>query len=47
VTLHATCLTLMAMTIDRYCAIVYALKSRNWRTTTLSMIVCLVVWLGR
>ncbi|XP_052245683.1 galanin receptor type 1-like [Dreissena polymorpha] len=45
VTLHATCLTLMAMTIDRYCAIVYAVQSRNWRTTTASMFVCLLVWL--
>ena len=46
VTLHATCLTLMAMTIDRYCAIVYAVQSRSWRTTTASFVVCLVVWLG-
>ncbi|WAQ94429.1 GALR2-like protein [Mya arenaria] len=46
VTLHATCLTLMAMTIDRYCAIVYAIKSRNWRTTTASMVVCMIVWLA-
>ncbi|XP_060557530.1 galanin receptor type 1-like isoform X2 [Ruditapes philippinarum] len=45
VTLHATCLTLMAMTIDRYCAIVYAVQSRNWRTTQVSLIVCLIVWL--
>ncbi|XP_053395949.1 G-protein coupled receptor 54-like [Mercenaria mercenaria] len=46
VTLHATCLTLMAMSIDRYYAIVYALKSRSWRTTQVSLIVCLIVWLG-
>ncbi|XP_045169559.1 galanin receptor type 1-like [Mercenaria mercenaria] len=45
VTLHATCLTLMAMTIDRYCAIVYAVQSRNWRTTQVSLVVCLIVWL--
>ncbi|KAL4222628.1 receptor [Mactra antiquata] len=45
VTLHATCLTLMAMTIDRYCAVVYAVQSRNWRTTGVSIIVCLIVWL--
>jgi len=36
----------MAMSIDRYCAIVYAVRSRNWRTSTLSLVVCMVVWLG-
>ncbi|KAL3831314.1 hypothetical protein ACJMK2_023082 [Sinanodonta woodiana] len=45
VTLHATCLTLTAMTIDRYCAIVYAVRSMNWRTPRASLIICFVVWL--
>nr|XP_022303555.1 kiSS-1 receptor-like isoform X1 [Crassostrea virginica] len=44
VTVHATCLTLMAMTIDRYQAIVYPIQSMNWRNTRASTFVCLGVW---
>ncbi|CAC5397418.1 KISS1R [Mytilus coruscus] len=44
VTLHATCLTLSAMTIDRYHAIVNPIQSMNWRSTRASSFVCLGVW---
>lgn len=44
VTLHATCFTLTALTIDRYHAIVNAVSSLNWRTRRTSTIVSLLVW---
>lgn len=44
VTLHATCLTLSAMTIDRYHAIVNPIQSMNWRSTRASSFVSLGVW---
>ena len=47
VTLHATCFTLTAMTIDRYHAIVNAVRSMNWRSRRASSIVCLSVWAGK
>ncbi|XP_061167044.1 kiSS-1 receptor-like [Saccostrea echinata] len=42
---HVTCWTLMAMTIDRYLAIVYPVKSLNWRTTKTSVLVFTGVWI--
>lgn len=47
VTLHATSLTLTALTIDRYHAIVNALSSLHWRTRRTSTIVSLLVWAGK
>ncbi|XP_062615636.1 G-protein coupled receptor 54-like isoform X4 [Saccostrea cucullata] len=44
-TLHVTCWTLMAMTIDRYLAIVYPVKSLKWRTTKTSVKVSIGVWI--
>lgn len=46
VTLHATCFTLTALTIDRYHAIVNAVTSMNWRSRRTSTIVSLMVWAG-
>ncbi|XP_061167043.1 galanin-like G-protein coupled receptor npr-9 isoform X2 [Saccostrea echinata] len=46
-TVHVTCWTLMAMTIDRYLAIVYPVKSLNWRTTKTSVLVFTGVWIDR
>ncbi|OWF49433.1 galanin receptor type 2-like [Mizuhopecten yessoensis] len=45
VTLHATCLTLMAMTIDRYFAIVFPIQSMNWRNAPVATIVSVAVWI--
>ncbi|KAJ8313152.1 hypothetical protein KUTeg_009296 [Tegillarca granosa] len=42
VTLHATCLTLAAMTIDRYHAIVNPIDSMNWRTPKVSLFISIV-----
>lgn len=47
VTLHATCFTLTALTIDRYHAIVNAVSSLHWRTRRTSTIVSLLVWAGK
>ncbi|XP_060085841.1 G-protein coupled receptor 54-like [Ylistrum balloti] len=44
VTMHATCLTLTAMTVDRYHAIVHPVSSMNWRSRRASTIVSIVVW---
>ncbi|XP_061185583.1 galanin receptor 2a-like [Saccostrea echinata] len=44
VTLHATCFTLTALTIDRYHAIVNAVSSMNWRSRRTSTIVSMMVW---
>lgn len=44
VTLHATCLTLSAMTIDRYHAIVNPITSMNWRSSKVSSMISLCVW---
>ncbi|KAK3109009.1 hypothetical protein FSP39_021046 [Pinctada imbricata] len=44
VTLHATCFTLTAMTVDRYYAIVHPVSSMAWRSRRASTIVSLFVW---
>ncbi|XP_071140199.1 galanin receptor type 2-like [Mytilus edulis] len=44
VTLHATCLTLSAMTVDRYHAIVNPIDSMNWRSTKTASAISLAVW---
>ena len=46
VTLHATCLTLTAMTVDRYFAIVRALSSMINRTPMVAVGVNLGIWIG-
>ncbi|XP_062615624.1 G-protein coupled receptor 54-like [Saccostrea cucullata] len=45
ITVHVTCWTLMAMTIDRYLAIVYPVKSLKWRTTKTSIKVSIGAWI--
>ncbi|CAG5134962.1 unnamed protein product, partial [Candidula unifasciata] len=45
VTLLATCLTITAMTIDRYFAIVHPIKSLQRRTPKSTVIICVVIWL--
>ncbi|KAI8789059.1 kiSS-1 receptor-like isoform X2 [Biomphalaria glabrata] len=44
VTLLSTCLTLTAMTIDRYFAIVHPIKSMKSRTPRVAVIICIVIW---
>ena len=44
VSAHATCLTLTAMSVDRYQAIVHPLKSLRTRTTKAASVVSLCVW---
>ncbi|XP_072167527.1 G-protein coupled receptor 54-like [Diadema setosum] len=41
---QATCLTLTAMTIDRYYLIVHAVKSRNTRTTFRAIVINVTIW---
>ncbi|XP_062615623.1 C-C chemokine receptor type 1-like isoform X2 [Saccostrea cucullata] len=45
ITVYVTCWTLVAMTIDRYLAIVYPVKSLRWRTTKTSIKVSIGVWI--
>ncbi|XP_071943525.1 G-protein coupled receptor 54-like [Antedon mediterranea] len=45
VSVHATSLTLMAMNIDRYFAIVYPLKSIRYRTPTLALTINISIWI--
>jgi hypothetical protein len=47
VTMMATCLTLTAMTIDRYFAIVHPLKSMNKRTPRVAIITSCTIWIGK
>ncbi|CAL1530081.1 unnamed protein product, partial [Lymnaea stagnalis] len=44
VTLLSTCLTLTAMTIDRYFAIVHPIKSLQSRTPKAAAIICIAIW---
>ncbi|KAH9524744.1 KiSS-1 receptor, partial [Bulinus truncatus] len=44
VTLLSTCLTLTAMTIDRYFAIVHPIKSMQSRTPKVAAIICIIIW---
>ena len=46
VTLQATCLTLTAMTIDRYYAIVHPIRSMEGRTPRRAVMVSVGIWLG-
>lgn len=43
---QAACLTLTAMTIDRYCAILYPLKSIDFRTTKVAFITSIIIWIA-
>ncbi|XP_041463959.1 G-protein coupled receptor 54-like [Lytechinus variegatus] len=45
-TVQATCLTLTAMTIDRYNLIVHAVKSRKTRTIRKTVITNIFIWAG-
>ncbi|GFO11666.1 orphan G-protein coupled receptor 54 [Plakobranchus ocellatus] len=45
VTLLSTCLTLTAMTIDRYFAIVHPIRSLRRRTPKVAAIICMAIWL--
>ncbi len=43
---QAACLTLTAMTIDRYMAILYPLKSIDFRTTKMAFLTNIFIWIG-
>lgn len=43
---QVSCLTLTAMTIDRYTAILYPLKSLDFRTTKLAVLTNIFIWIG-
>jgi KISS1 receptor len=43
---QVSCLTLTAMTIDRYTAILYPLRSLNFRTTKLAFVTNIFIWIG-
>jgi KISS1 receptor len=43
---QVSCLTLTAMTIDRYTAILYPLRSLNFRTTKLAFATNIFIWIG-
>ncbi|XP_071506735.1 G-protein coupled receptor 54-like [Diadema antillarum] len=45
VTVQATCVTLTAMSVDRYILIVHAVKSRTTRTTNKAVIINVSIWL--
>ncbi|XP_072104260.1 G-protein coupled receptor 54-like [Mobula birostris] len=46
VTVQATCITLMAMSLDRCYATAYPLQSLRHRTPRLAMVVSVVIWIG-
>ncbi|KAI8491343.1 receptor [Branchiostoma belcheri] len=46
ITVTATCITLTAMSVDRYFAIVHPIKSKQWRTPRMAKVVSAGVWLG-
>ncbi|XP_051897788.1 G-protein coupled receptor 54-like [Pristis pectinata] len=46
VTVQATCMTLMAMSVDRCYATVYPLQSLRHRTPRLAMVVSVAIWIG-
>ncbi|XP_078571355.1 G-protein coupled receptor 54-like [Branchiostoma floridae x Branchiostoma japonicum] len=46
VTLQATCLTLMALSIDRFCAIVLPFKSIDFRRPRVAIFVSVCIWIG-
>eukprot|EP00058_Branchiostoma_floridae_P011509 XP_002596997.1 hypothetical protein BRAFLDRAFT_215967 [Branchiostoma floridae] len=46
VTAQATCITLAVLSIDRYCAIVHALRSINFRTPKVAAITSCGTWIG-
>ncbi|CAG5128891.1 unnamed protein product, partial [Candidula unifasciata] len=45
-TLLSTCLTLTAMTIDRYYAIVHPIRSLSRRTPKSTLVICIAIWLA-
>ncbi|XP_078572637.1 galanin receptor type 1-like [Branchiostoma floridae x Branchiostoma japonicum] len=46
VTLQASCLTLTAMSIDRFCAIVLPFKTVNFRRTRVAIIISACIWIS-
>ncbi|XP_066286671.1 G-protein coupled receptor 54-like [Branchiostoma lanceolatum] len=46
ITVTATCITLTAMSVDRYFAIVHPIKSKQWRTPRMAKVVSACLWLG-
>lgn len=44
--LQSTCLTLTAMTIDRYLAILYPFKSIHFRTSKFAVIITICIWIA-
>ncbi|XP_066468994.1 G-protein coupled receptor 54-like [Tiliqua scincoides] len=46
VTVQATCITLMAMSVDRCYATLYPLQSLRYRTPQIAMAVSLAIWIG-
>jgi KISS1 receptor len=44
--LQSTCLTLTAMTIDRYLAILYPFKSINFRTSKVAVMITICIWIA-
>ncbi|KAJ7316182.1 hypothetical protein JRQ81_002344 [Phrynocephalus forsythii] len=46
VTVQATCITLMAMSVDRCYATLYPLQSLRYRTPQIAMAASIVIWIG-
>uniref|UniRef100_A0A8D2IP26 G-protein coupled receptors family 1 profile domain-containing protein n=1 Tax=Varanus komodoensis TaxID=61221 RepID=A0A8D2IP26_VARKO len=46
VTVQATCITLMAMSVDRCYATLYPLQSLHYRTPQVAMAVSIAIWIG-
>lgn len=44
--MQATCLTLTAMTVDRYLAVLYPFKSIEYRTTKLAFAINIIIWVA-
>ena len=45
--IQAYCLTLTAMTIDRYLAVIYPFKSIEYRTTKFALYTNIFIWIGK
>ncbi|CAK8681465.1 unnamed protein product [Clavelina lepadiformis] len=43
--LYGSVYFLVAMSIDRFLAVVYAIQSRNWRTPRNAVFACVIIWL--
>lgn len=44
--IQAACLTLTAMTVDRYAAILYPFKSLDFRTTKIAFFINVIIWIA-